>query len=225
MGRVMRELRDFYWKKARRQGYPARSVFKLEEAQQKYRLLGRHARVLDLGCWPGSWSMYAARAVGPRGLVVGVDLQAGRLQPVAGGAPIRTERADVMDEAVLAVIARHARRFDVVLSDMAPRTTGSRWADQQHSLRLARRVLELARRVLRPGGNMYVKVFEGEDFREFVQEARRLFATVRTFKPKSSRKESREVFVLGLRKKGGSGDAGRGRPGGPAAGEEQPPST
>ncbi len=205
----MKEVQDFYFKKARREGYPARSVYKLEEAQQKYRLLGRNARVLDLGCWPGSWSMFAAKTVGPRGLVVGVDLQAGRLQPVAKGAPIRIERADVMDDAVLAVITRHAKRFDVVLSDMAPRTTGNRWADQQHSLRLARRVLELACRLLRPGGNMYVKVFEGEDFREFVQETRRAFGVVKTFKPKSSRKESREVFVLGLGKKGGPGVAGR----------------
>jgi len=192
----VKEVQDFYFKKARREGYPARSVYKLEEAQQKYRLLAAGDKVLDLGCRPGSWSMYAAKVVGRRGLVVGVDCQPGRRIVVAGGAPIVIERADVMDETVIEVIGRHCRRFDVVLSDMAPRTTGNRWADQQHSLRLARRVFELATVLLRPGGNLYVKVFEGEDFRDFVQTVRARFRTTRIFKPKSSRKESREVFVL-----------------------------
>ncbi|HSR37052.1 MAG TPA: RlmE family RNA methyltransferase, partial [Desulfurivibrionaceae bacterium] len=92
--------------------------------------------------------------------------------------------------------------FQVVLSDMAPRTSGNRWTDQQLSLRLARRVVELAQRFLVAGGNFYCKVFEGEDFKEFVDEVRLLFAQVKIVKPKSSRSESREVFLLGLGYKG-----------------------
>jgi 23S rRNA (uridine2552-2'-O)-methyltransferase len=88
--------------------------------------------------------------------------------------------------------------YDVLLSDMAPRTTGNKWADQQHSLALSRRVLAIAMELLKNGGNLYCKVFEGEDFKQFVDESRPFFRMVKIVKPKSSRPESREVFVLGL---------------------------
>lgn len=194
----MKEVQDFYFKKAKKEGYPARSVYKLEEAQKKYRLLKSGDKILDLGCQPGSWSMYAAKTVGAQGLVVGVDCTRGKAVQSKGGARIISFCADILDEETVGKITERCRRFDVVISDIAPRTTGNKWSDQQLSLRLSRRVLELAQLLLRPGGNFFCKVFEGEDFKEFVSDAKRVFKIAKVFKPQSSRKESREVFVLGM---------------------------
>ncbi len=199
----MKEVQDFYFKKAKKEGYPARSVYKLEEAQQKYQLLRKGDAVLDLGCQPGSWSLYAAKMVGPDGVVVGVDIQPGnQFTPQAGRAPIHFFLDDAFAGETETRIRAVRSRFQVVLSDMAPRTSGNRWTDQQLSLRLARRVVELARKFLAQGGNFYCKVFEGEDFKELVDEVRPLFGQVKIVKPKSSRSESREVFLLGLGYKG-----------------------
>ena len=103
-----------------------------------------------------------------------------------------------MAEDMAATLKEISKTFSIVLSDIAPRTSGNKWVDQQQSLNLARRVLELAADLLKGGGNFYVKVFEGEDFKEFVDSVRKYFKTVKIVKPKSSRSESREVFVLGL---------------------------
>lgn len=199
----MKEVQDFYFKKAKKEGYPARSVYKLEEAQEKYHLLRKGDAVLDLGCQPGSWSLYAAKVVGPSGVVVGVDIQAGNdFQLRAGSAPIHFFHDDAFAEETVARIRAVRERFQVVLSDMAPRTSGNRWTDQQLSLRLARRVVELAQGFLAMGGNFYCKVFEGEDFKELVDALRPMFGQVKVVKPKSSRNESREVFLLGMGYKG-----------------------
>jgi len=185
---------DHYFHRAKKERYLARAVYKLEQIQKKHRILKPGQRVLDLGAAPGSWIQFTERVVGPKGLVVGVDLQ-----PIAHPFPshVITYQRDSFHEETEAVLRDHAP-FDVVLSDMAPKTTGNRWADQQQSLQLARRVFELATRLLVRGGHVYCKVFEGEDFKEFVDEKRRLFAKVKVVKPKSSRAESREVFVLAM---------------------------
>ena len=193
----MKQVQDHYFHRAKKDGYPARSVYKLAEAQQKFRLLRAGDRVLDLGCQPGSWSMYAAEQVGGGGLVVGVDLNPGPIRPKRG-APFHFVLGDVTKESVMAKVRAISPVFDVLISDMAPRTTGNRWTDQQQSLRLSREVLRLATELLKPGGNWYCKVFEGEDFKELAEEVRGRFAKMKIFKPKSSRNESREVFLLGL---------------------------
>ncbi|MEW6426980.1 MAG: RlmE family RNA methyltransferase [Thermodesulfobacteriota bacterium] len=194
----MRKIQDHYFKKAQKEGYPARSIYKLAEAQKKYRLLRPGARVIDIGCRPGSWALYAAKIVGPGGLVVGVDICPCPPLHVTGGARITVLQADAMCDGIIPLVQGHCRRFDVLISDIAPQTTGSKWADQQQSLLLSQRVLALTGPLLQPGGNFICKVFEGEDFRQLVQEARRMFKMVKVFKPDSSRKESREVFILGL---------------------------
>jgi len=194
----MRKVQDYYFKKAKKENYPARSVYKLEEAQKKYRFLQTGNGVLDLGCQPGSWSIYAARIVGPAGLVVGVDLQEGKKISIAKAAEIVWFCDDIMADYIIEKIQKIEKDFQTILSDIAPRTSGNKWVDQQQSLNLARRVLELAGELLESGGNIYVKVFEGEDFREFVDSVRKSFKTVKIVKPKSSRSESREVFVLGM---------------------------
>ena len=194
----MRKVQDYYFKKAKKENYPARSVYKLEETQKKYQLLKTGDTVLDLGCQPGSWSIFAARIVGPKGLIVGVDLQDGKKISVAKAAEIVWFCEDIMADDIVAKIQKIRKSFRIILSDIAPRTSGNKWVDQQQSLKLARRVLELTEQLLESGGNFYVKVFEGEDFKEFVDSVRKHFKTVKVIKPKSSRNESREVFVLGM---------------------------
>lgn len=194
----MRKVQDYYFKKAKKENYPARSVYKLEEAQKKYHFLKPGNTVLDLGCQPGSWSLYAAKTVGPQGIVVGVDLQEGKKTKIAKAAEIIWLCDDIMSDDIIGKIQEVRKSFRVILSDIAPRTSGNKWVDQQQSLNLARRVLELAGKLLESGGNIYIKVFEGEDFKEYVDSVRKCFKTVKIVKPKSSRSESREVFVLGM---------------------------
>ena len=194
----MRKVQDYYFKKAKKENYPARSVYKLEEAQNKYRFIKSGDRVLDFGCFPGSWSIYTARIVGPQGLVVGVDLQKAKKVSFAKSAEILWICDDIMSDDIIPKMRGIRKSFNVILSDIAPRTSGNKWVDQQQSLNLARRVLELAASLLGEGGNFYVKVFEGEDFKEFVDSVRKSFKMVKIVKPKSSRTESREVFVLGM---------------------------
>ena len=194
----MRKVQDYYFKKAKKENYPARSVYKLEEAQKKHRFIKSGDTVLDFGCYPGSWSIYAARVVGPQGLVVGVDLQEAKKISIAKAAEIIWFCDDIMSDDIIGNVQEIRKNFRIVLSDIAPRTSGNKWVDQQQSLTLARRVLELAANLLKKDGNFYVKVFEGEDFKEFVDSVRKSFKTVKIVKPKSSRSESPEVFVLGI---------------------------
>ena len=194
----MRKVQDYYFKQAKKENYPARSVYKLEEAQKKYQFMKSGDTVLDLGCQPGSWSIYASRIAGPKGLVVGVDLQEGKRVSIAKAAEVIWLCDDIMSHGIIGKLQEIRKSFRVLLSDIAPRTTGNKWVDQQHSLNLARRVVELAAELLEKDGNLYVKVFEGEDFKPFVDSVRKSFKTVKIVKPKSSRRESREVFVLGM---------------------------
>ncbi len=193
----MRKEQDYYFYKAKKEKYPARSVYKLEEAQQKYRFLKKGQRVLDLGCHPGSWSLYAATIAASKGIVVGVDLQDTEIPSQKPNAEIHWLCYDVYSEELVPFLRKQWPGFHVVLSDMAPRTTGSKYADHQQSMRLVRRVLELSRSLLHKNGTMYCKAFQGEDFPEVVQECKAQFATIKVVKPKSSRQESREVFILG----------------------------
>jgi 23S rRNA (uridine2552-2'-O)-methyltransferase len=193
----MRKIQDYYFTKAKKENYPARSVYKLEEVQKKQRILKPGQRVLDLGCHPGSWSLYAAREVGPKGLVVGVDLQPTNLPQQKGHAEIHWLCYDVYDEQLGQELKKRWQGFHVLLSDMAPRTTGSQYADHQQSMRLVRRAMEIAGLLLHENGIMYCKAFQGEDFPDVFQECKHLFKTVKVVKPDSSRRESREVFLLG----------------------------
>jgi 23S rRNA (uridine2552-2'-O)-methyltransferase len=198
----VKEVQDYYFKKAQKEGYPARSVYKLEEANLKYGFLKRGCKVLDIGSYPGSWSLYAAKVIGPQGLVIGVDLQNGKRRVEDGRARIEFIRGDIMAEDTIAAIVDFSPEFHAVLSDMAPQTTGNKWSDQQKSLDLSRRAFDLARKFLAKDGVFYCKVFDGEDCKEFFDEVRSCFQKAKIVKPKSSRQESREIFVLGMGYKG-----------------------
>lgn len=193
----MKKVKDYYYEKAKKDKYPARSVYKLEEVQKKHKILKRGQRILDLGCHPGSWSIYASQIVGEKGVVVGVDLQPTDLPSQKGHAEIHWLCYDVYADDLIQELRSQWHGFHVLISDMAPRTTGNQYADHQHSMRLVRRALEIACKLLHENGSFYCKAFQGEDFPEVVQECKPLFKTVKVVKPDSSRKESREVFILG----------------------------
>ncbi len=194
----VRKVKDFYYKKAKKDNYPARSVYKLEEALNKHKFIRRGDSVLDLGCCPGSWSLYASEVIGEKGIVVGVDLQEVDKSPRAGGSEIIWIRQNIMKPELIVEVRKIRPAFKVLISDLAPRTTGNRWVDHQQSMNLVRQTLAIATELLLPNGNYYCKAFQGEDYPDFVKEVGEQFKKVKTIKPKSSRVESREVFVLGM---------------------------
>ncbi len=193
MGRSRRRHQDSYGRKAKREGYAARSVYKLQEIDAKVGLLRRGARVLDLGAYPGSWTAYAADRVQREGRVLGYDLQLfrGALPPHA---EVRQGDVFQLDPAELG----GPGAFDVVMSDMAPSTTGHRFTDQARSFALFMAALELATRVLAPGGAFVAKLFQGGDFPEAKRAVASRFDDVRIVRPKATRTESYELFVVGL---------------------------
>ncbi|MCX7032031.1 MAG: RlmE family RNA methyltransferase [Spirochaetes bacterium] len=193
---------DYYWQKSKDQGYPARSVWKLQEMQERFRLLDAGPHVLDLGCSPGSWSLMVLENLGGRGVLTGVDLDEpdAKLRSRPGFTFLQ---GDFMDPAVLAsVVARGP--FDVVLSDAAPSTSGNRIRDTERSLELGRAVLAAASACLRPGGNLALKIFQGGSERELLETLRAGFETTRAFKPKASRSESMETYFVALHRRAGS---------------------
>src|SRR5262245_9758139 len=183
---------DRFHQKAKREGFAARAVYKLEELDAKLALLAPGDRVLDLGCAPGSWLQYARSKVGDRGSLVGIDRF-----PIRGSIPgARLLVGDVMTIDV-AELRGELPAFDVVLSDMAPDTTGIRNVDQARSEVLFERALEIACLVLAPGGNFAGKLFQGPDFKRLTDAVRAKFAVGKTVKPASSRQISIEQYVVG----------------------------
>ncbi len=183
--------RDHYFKKAKAEKYPARSVYKLKEIDQRFKLLKPGQRVMDLGASPGSWSQYAAARVGRRGGVVAIDLKP-PAREIAGVKWIVGDAAELDAEALLA----EGGPFDVVLSDMAPNTTGHKAVDAARSHRLAQAAFRLASRVLKRKGAVVVKVFMGDDFEALIKEVRGLFKRTKTVKPDASLKQSRETYLV-----------------------------
>jgi 23S rRNA (uridine2552-2'-O)-methyltransferase len=186
--------RDRFWQKAKKQGLRARSAFKLDEIQRRFHLLRPGGRVLDLGAAPGGWCQIAAREVGPKGYVLGVDLEP--IPPLAP--PAQTWTADAFAPGLLDRLRREGRApYDTVLSDLAPRTSGVRSADEARSLELAGRALGLSKEVLKPTGAFVVKVFMGGDFEAFLKECRRAFEQVRIVRPEASiARGSKEVYLV-----------------------------
>ena len=186
---------DFYWRKSKDEGYPARSVFKLQELQEKYRLARPADRILDLGASPGSWSLYLLDLPGGT-RVTGVDLFPPSLKLLSkkGYAFIR---GDFLDPEIVRAIVT-AGPYDVVVSDAAPATTGNRTMDTSRSLEIAKQVLRIAEESLNTGGNLALKIFQGGEEKQVLDWIRARFATARAFKPKASRRESMETYYIGM---------------------------
>ncbi len=195
--RTPRSLPDHYSRRARAENYPARSVYKLEEIQKRHRVIKPGDAVLDLGCYPGSWLLFVSGLVGRRGKVVGIDKK-----PVTKPMPpnVTALEGDV-NTADRDFLLEILGRADVVISDMAPDTTGNKFTDAARSFHLAVAAFNLAVAVLKPGGNFVCKLFSGEDFKNFTDMVKKNFSRCKVFKPESCRSESRETYVIGFSKK------------------------
>jgi 23S rRNA (uridine2552-2'-O)-methyltransferase len=188
-----RRTQDHFGDRAKREGYPARSVYKLEEIDRRVQLLRRGQRVLDLGASPGSWTQYAAKKVAREGKVVGLDLNPAR---IALPPHVTFHTMDIFKLDAVAELG--AGSFEVVMSDMAPHTSGQRHRDQFGSFELYMRALEIAGQVLVPGGAFVGKIFQGPELEQARAQTRAGFESVRIIKPDASRSESFEIFLVGL---------------------------
>jgi len=187
---------DPYVRQAQSGGWRSRAVFKLEEIDRRERLLKPGAVCLDLGAAPGAWSQYARRRVGPKGRVVATDILP--MQPLEGVEFVQGDfREEEVFSRVLALLP--GGQVDVVLSDMAPNLAGVDAIDQPRSMHLTELALDMAKRVLKPGGHALIKLFQGAGFQELVQAARGEFARVRLVKPLASRARSPEMYLLAMK--------------------------
>jgi 23S rRNA (uridine2552-2'-O)-methyltransferase len=189
-----RRPQDHFGRRARKEGYPARSVYKLQEIDRRIGIFRPGQRVLDLGAAPGSWSLFAGERVGDRGRVVGIDREPIAIEPPPNVRFVQLDLAAASAEALAALGA-----FDVVLSDMAPSTSGTRQRDQYLSFTLYMLALRTAEALLAPGGCFVGKIFQGAEFQAARAATERLLQDVRILKPGASRSESYEIFIAGLR--------------------------
>lgn len=190
---IQRHERDPFVRQARHGKYRSRAVFKLIEIDEHDRLLRPGMTVFDLGAAPGSWSQYTARRVGDRGRVIAVDVL-----PMSRVAHVEFIQGDLSDAATIALCREllQGAPADLVISDLAPNLTGIRATDQAHSMQMAARVYEFAREILRPGGDLLIKMFQGQGTDLFRKELMEHFQRVINRKPRASRDNSREFYVL-----------------------------
>jgi len=188
-----RQERDIYVQMARRDGWRSRAVYKLEQIDQKERFLRPDMVCVDVGSAPGSWSQFVTKKLKGRARIVAVDIL-----PMDSLPDVEFIQGDFQDELVFEQMLKAIgdEGVDLVMSDIAPNITGTRVVDQPRSMYLVELALDLARRVLKPGGNFVCKVFQGEGIDEFVIDTRKSFKRVKVMKPKASRAGSREVYLV-----------------------------
>jgi len=195
-----RQLNDPYVARAKREGYRSRAAFKLLEIDEKYHILKSGQRIVDLGAAPGGWSQIAAKKVGPKGKVVGIDLLP--IDPMAG---VEFIQLDFLDESAPGkLIEMLGGPADVVMSDMAANTTGHKKTDHLRIIGLAEAAIYFAREILAPGGAFLAKVFQGGTENQLLNDLKRDFAVVRHVKPAASRADSAELYVLATGFRGGT---------------------
>lgn len=188
--------KDYFFQQAKKENYAARSVFKLQEIDQKFRILKPGFKVLDLGAAPGSWSQFCSQKVGTQGRIMGIDLAKIRIT-LPNAVFIQADMRELDLESVMKSQGI-APPFDLVLSDMAPKTTGIRITDTARSFELCELAMNLATRFLKPGGNFVCKLFHSEDFDLLRKDLEARFKRVEFLRPKSTRKESKEIFFIAM---------------------------
>jgi 23S rRNA (uridine2552-2'-O)-methyltransferase len=187
---------DHYTHRAKEEKWLARSVYKLEEIDRKQRLINKGDRIIDLGCYPGSWSQYMLNKVGKNGEVIGIDLFFPQKLSFPNFKFIKGDILNIETEQLL----KDTGEIDLLVSDMAPKTTGNNITDCARSLELACKALEIAVSLLKKKRHFLCKVFEGEDFKEFKDKVSKYFEQVRLVRPSAVRKRSREIYLLGIKK-------------------------
>jgi len=181
---------EFYTTLAKKEGFPARSVYKLKEIDEKYKIIKEGNRVLDLGCAPGSWLLYVSQKVGNKGKVIGVDIEEIKIPKKANIVFIKRNVFDLKE-------SDFKDKFEVVVSDLSPKTSGIKFLDAGKSLELAEKSFEIAKSVLLPGGNFVCKIFESESSNAFFKKVKNCFDFAKRFKPKAVIKKSREFYIIG----------------------------
>ncbi len=182
---MMENRKDFYFRKAKSEGYLARSIYKLLEVNKKYNLIKKNDKVLDIGCSPGSWTQACLKLNVSE--VIGIDIQEVKVED---------EKFTFIKKNINKINLAKLGNFDVVLSDIAPSTSGNKDLDAYKSYELSLKSLETAKKVLKENGNFLVKVFQGEEFESLLSEIRKNFSFVKSFKPKSTRSASKEIYII-----------------------------
>ena len=184
---------EFFTTKAKEEGYPARSVYKLKEIDKKYQLFKKGDSVLDLGSAPGSWLIYIANKIGDQGKVVGVDMENVKIPLKDNIVFIKKDIIDFMSSN----LKKSKQKYQAVVSDLAPATSGIKSVDSGRSLELCELAFEIAETVLLPGGNFACKIFEGESTNDFFKEVEKKFKVAKRFKPEATLKGSKELYIIG----------------------------
>jgi len=194
---VAKRTKDFFYKQAKEVGAVARSFFKIEDLDQKYKLVKPNMRIMDVGAAPGSWIQYLLQKTGDGGFIYAIDLN-----PLNISVPdnVVFDQLNLFDITPEQIKEQHGM-FDLIISDVAPRTTGSDFVDQTKSYNLVEHVRAIAEVVLKKNCNMICKMYQSGDTKKFTEDMRRIFTDVKIQKPESSRKQSREIFIVGLKKK------------------------
>jgi 23S rRNA (uridine2552-2'-O)-methyltransferase len=182
--------KEFYTTLAKKEGYPARSIYKLKEIDEKYKIFKENSQVLDLGCAPGSWLLYISQKVGNRGKVVGVDIEEIKIPKKANIVFVKRSVFDLKE-------SDFKDNFDAVVSDLSPKTSGIKLLDTGKSLELAEKSFEIAKSVLLPGGNFVCKIFENELSGQFFKKVKKCFDFAKRFRPKAVIKRSKEFYIIG----------------------------
>lgn len=191
--------KDYFFRKAKEEGLRARSAFKIDEIAKRFHIFKKGQSVVDMGAAPGGFLQIILNEVGPTGFVTGVDLAA--IKPL-GRPNVKTAVMNVLDDDFHEQLeALHGGPVDVVVSDLAPKTSGIKDVDEARSLRLAGVALEVSRRRGKPGGHFIAKLFMGGDFEQFRNEVRELFGDVKVVRPEATRGASMEIYLVGLGKK------------------------
>ena len=188
---MLRKKKDPYYRMAKRMGYRARSAFKLIQINKRFGIIRPGFKVLDLGAAPGGWSQVAREIVGDTGLVVAVDIQ--EMDPIKG---VHIIQGDIREESTIRAIRAISPYYNVVISDMSPNLSGIYSIDHMRSIELAEAAYNVAKIVLKPRGNFLVKVFQGEEFKNFLDKLRASFEYVKPHSPPASRKSSSEIYVI-----------------------------
>ncbi len=181
---------EFYTTLAKKEGFPARSIYKLKEIDEKYKIIKEGNRVLDLGCAPGSWLLYVSQRVGNKGKVIGIDFEEIKIPKKTNIVFIKKNVFDLKE-------SDFEDKFEVVVSDLSPKTSGIKFLDAGKSLELAEKSFEIAKSVLLSGGNFVCKIFEGESSDAFFKKVKNCFNFAKRFKPKGVIKKSREFYIIG----------------------------
>jgi len=185
--------REHFYKKAKVDGYRARSAYKLLQLQRRFHILSAGDTVIDLGAAPGGWSQVARKVIGPEGKVIGVDLQP--IQPLPD---VVFLTGDITEETTLNALYEYmeCRRADVILSDMSPNISGNYSIDHAQSVFLCQQALVVAGSLLKPHGSFVCKLFEGDMIDEFITDLQQRFSVIKRFHPKASRKSSSEIYIV-----------------------------